>query len=113
MSDLISRRAAIDAARSHYDEYHTGDDSIEELLENLPSAQPAPQWIPCSERLPEEDMDVLVWVYGAFDIARVDRDCDTREWRWSFEEFNLYGDEMEQVVAWMPMPEPYEGGEDE
>lgn len=48
MSDLIDRQAAIDAVRSYYDEQYALCDSIEELIEKLPSAQPAPKrgrWI--------------------------------------------------------------------
>ena len=36
--------------------------------------EPEPQWIPCSERLPEEEEDFLV---------------------------------TDEVIAWMPLPEPY------
>lgn len=39
-TDLISRQAAIDAVRSYYDEQYALCDSIEELIERLPSAQP-------------------------------------------------------------------------
>lgn len=38
MDDLISRQAAIDAVRSYYDEQYALCDSIEELIEKLPSA---------------------------------------------------------------------------
>ena len=38
-SDLISRKAAIDAVRSYYDEEYDLKYSIEELIEKLPSAQ--------------------------------------------------------------------------
>ena len=37
--DLISRQDAIDAVRSYYDEQYALCDSIEELIEKLPSAQ--------------------------------------------------------------------------
>ena len=40
MRDLIDRQAAIDAVRSYYDEQYALCDSIEELIEKLPSAQP-------------------------------------------------------------------------
>ena len=41
MTDLISRQAAIDAVRSYYDEEYALTDSIEELIEKLPSAGPS------------------------------------------------------------------------
>ena len=40
MSDLIDRRAAIDAVRTFYAEEYAIEDSVEELLEKLPSAEP-------------------------------------------------------------------------
>ena len=39
-NDLISRQAAIDAVRSYYDECDERGESIEERIEQLPSAQP-------------------------------------------------------------------------
>ena len=38
--DLISRAAAIDAVRTYYDDEYALADSIEELIEKLPPAQP-------------------------------------------------------------------------
>lgn len=40
MDDQISRQAAIDAVRTYYDDEYALADSIEELIEKLPSAQP-------------------------------------------------------------------------
>ena len=40
MDDMISRQAAIDAVRTYYDDEYALADSIEELIEKLPSAQP-------------------------------------------------------------------------
>ena len=67
----------------------------------IPSAN---QWIPCSERLPKEDAYYLVTLgYGSYEDGRdiemiplVDGD-----WDWS---------PIEQVIAWMPLPEPYKEG---
>ena len=70
MSDLISRQAAIDALLHNRETYSNnfGNDPIDrytiaiidndvQTIANLPSAQ---RWIPCSERLPEEDTEVLI-----------------------------------------------------
>ena len=48
-SDAVSRRLAIDATLGviPYDEYW--EDQIIDAINRLPSAQPEPQWIPCSE----------------------------------------------------------------
>ena len=80
-------------------------------LKTLPAAQPEPQWIPCSERLPEIDVFVLVTLQhfnGEIDvvIAKVvegyfskglEWESDDGEWTW----------DIEHGFAWMPLPEPY------
>lgn len=55
-----------------------------------------PQWIPISERLPEKKQDVLVT------IDYFERDVVTDIWEGDL--FLYYG---ENVVAWMPFPEPW------
>ena len=62
-------------------------------------AQPETQWIPVSERLPEER--------GFYLTTTKDKAvyCDY----WNEDNF----DRTEMVIAWMPLPEPYRGGEKE
>ena len=61
MKDPIERMDAIGAVLKHY---RAHDNDLLELIafdiERLPSAQSEPQWISCSERLPEIDELVLV-----------------------------------------------------
>ena len=142
MSDLISRQAAIDALKEHRALYcdNTPDtfsklsyaekSRVDELdtaiatLVNLPSAQPEQRWIPCSERLPEEDTEVLIsyrYKEGEGDTDHVNIDITSygttcfggreihtlKEWRQPFDYFHA----NYEVIAWMPLPEPYKGGE--
>ena len=63
MDDLISRQAAINALIRKMRPHDNGDGTmtiyvmserlVRETLNELPFAQPEPQWIPCSERLPK------------------------------------------------------------
>lgn len=70
-------------------------------------------WIPTSERLPEESGKVLVCLaYGCINVVN---------YSVKHRKFNNYDDcpefptrAFENVVAWMPLPEPYkEDGENE
>ena len=94
MDDLISRRVAIDALH-HVDEYNGR--SVE-AIKNLP---PASCWIPITERLPEDYVDVLV-TDDSGGYATIGIDCmftrlsGKREWLAS-----------QRVTAWMPAPAPY------
>lgn len=64
------------------------------------------RWIPCSERLPEHRLYVLVtykYEYGLIDNGIT----------WYSETENKWNTSRE-VIAWMPLPEPYrEEGEQE
>ena len=101
MDDLISRQAAIDAAWF----LHPDDrDALRDTLKELPSAQ---RWVPCSERLPEGGRVVLVTEKGGFI-----RHCEYANYC-DFQEFQTVeeGLTVHDVIAWMPLPEPYKGDE--
>ena len=105
VGDMIHRQAAIDAifGRSH--------EIIKMRIGNLPSVQPEQRWIPCSERLPEEEdyksciecLDGAVWYFtenGTMGIGYYYE--STKEWS-TTDDLKTDG----KVVAWMPLPEPY------
>ena len=102
MDDLISRREAIDAISNWLYDTQTTETSDEVLLK-LPSAQPEPQWIPVSERLPEPRVDV--WVNS--DIGQIQGYYEEHIGIW-YASFGQGRDYLELIVtAWMPLPEPY------
>ena len=125
MNDLISREAAIDAIMgeptdAHYPSWYA------ERLEQLPSVQPEQRWIPCSERLSEE----RDWYLGIFkepdtgwinpipficDYVGSETKATTKEY-WILRGFTDSDERTDyyfnlECVAWMPLPEPYKGGE--
>ena len=139
MDDLISRQAVIEALKGlptwWADEggYYGGaqppmvalldpEDAVS-AIENLPSAQPEPHWTPCSEELPKENGHYLVTFHQTateedlgFDMDDTDvckMRYDTKHgWRtprripsW------INNAVVSTVLAWMPLPEPYKGGE--
>lgn len=87
------------------------DTKVEEVAQpNLPTADQ--DWIPCSERLPEEDGQYTVTVKYEHVDGYEDVYSEHGEWvdgHWDAG----YGHcgRVEKVLAWMPLPEPYKGGD--
>lgn len=79
--------------------------NLAEVGTNLVSKQPEQRWIPCSERLPEEGEVVLTQAKFKDDVKMaVSSRIDYNYWTtWGTRDIN--------IVAWMPLPEPYKGGE--
>jgi hypothetical protein len=81
-----------------------------------PTIQPEPQWIPVERELPEDFTDVLVWFeyfrYGDYNCLYQTHGIGTY-----VANYNLWTVNHEtgwkdlRVIAWMPLPEPYKGGE--
>ena len=131
MSDLISRQAAIDALGERpmvwvESDYELGArnqyDADVLALETVPSAQPEQRWIPCSERLPEEYGEFLVTMTEKAKAKDLGFDIDEtyiRKMRYNSNGWQLprhipsWINEAvkDEVLAWMPLPEPYKGGE--
>lgn len=101
--DLISRQAAIDELRDYLvkdvqfgDEltagYNDGIDMAIATISKISSAQPEQHWTPCSERLPEDGQQVLIqMLFGKMSVIKF---CATGL--------------TAHIVAWMPLPAPYE-----
>ena len=82
-----------------------------EVLSNAPTVEAVPQWIPCSERLPEEPFGCLVTVWDT-DPVTMDEFENILPYfvGWDGEQWND-GDGLQcpfEVIAWMPLPKPYE-----
>lgn len=106
--DTISRQEAIRIASGYC---HPAN--IAKELAKLPSAQSEPQWIPCSERLPDSPKQVLVYARSVhYALAKYDemREADgTYKKQWvTFDAWKPFYT-IKEVIAWMPLPlpEPY------
>lgn len=72
------------------------------------SAEAVQGWIPCSERLPDVDREVLAsGYYNDVYIATLKED-KREEYYWSA--FGGFPVMFSAVDAWMPLPKPYKGG---
>ena len=118
MDDLISRQAAIDAltnygtkiiicSRESLEDVQNAIETVinaqEEAIKNLPATK---QWIPCAERKPEEGISVLICTNDGIRTDGVfDGEGEIIEWEGAMSDRCFDSDE---VIAWMPLPEPYE-----
>lgn len=111
MSDYISKKKLISHIEAEYKSFGEDYDALQILgdIEDFKTEEiPQGEWIPWSERLPEERQVVLVTVNqtvlkGATHpviIARYTTEKDS--WIHTI---------PDAVLAWMPLPEPYNGGE--
>lgn len=124
--DCVSRQAVLDYI---YNDLGLGDEEngkdVERQMElensyryvkSLPPVTPAEKagrWIPVSERLPEDDEDVLA-CYPQGEMEVVYYHIDNSIYPTEYEDLNetgWYNEEGDALyfepIAWMPLPEPY------
>lgn len=134
ISELIEE--LIDNADSYTKELHDlmyrAANTIEMLSEKAREPKQG-EWIPCSEGMPKHSYTMRFWLTVKLDDGRI----TTLIGRWSsfgstnggetYDAFDCWKDVMinggiyrlsqpipkEQVLAWMPAPEPWEGADNE
>lgn len=89
-------------------------ETVEELIccgDIIDVELPLKKWIPVSKKLPEKEGRYWVWAEKSFVPDHVD---EPNRYQGSTEAAFMggrwYGRDVEEVIAWMPLPEPYSGG---
>ena len=95
----------------HY--YGTGIFAVrKEDIDEMPTIQPEPHWIPVEQALPEEPFGCLVTVWDTNPVTMDEFENILPYFvGWDGEQWND-GDGQQcpfEVIAWMPLPEPYKG----
>ena len=101
MDDLVSRQAVKDGMIKYG--FVAPDMDVYEFVEDeLPSIQLITEkWIPVSERLPKVEQYALITVHNQTKM------CWYQNGVFVDGEQNAYTKENEELIAWMPLPEPY------
>ena len=132
MDDLISRQALLKLMGEEPFNWTDSDKELQEvedyrnfrnMVEQLPSVNPQePKWIPVSERVanfPCLASDKFGQIFIPINIAIVNNHCyEGKNFNFDVEQF-LKGEEImldgekaylppREIIAWMPLPKPYE-----
>lgn len=107
--DAVSRQAVLDIvkfeenwlfdAKSNNADTDIAFSGIRAQVAKLSPVTPTQKWIPCSDRLPENDEDMLITNGIGINIGW--NDTDDHKWRLRDDYI------MDSVIAWMPLPEKY------
>ena len=121
--DLIKRSDAIGAIINHCENecYYRVDnwcpqcqrEEFEEAIKAVPSADRPQEWISCSERLPSEKDyigDVVIWCTDKSIVGVGWYYESTKSWATIDDTFPPI---LGEVIAWMPLPKPWRGADDE
>jgi hypothetical protein len=117
MPRLIDADALLEDARcdNALVAYLGGIETIQNIINDQPTIEvgSVPQWIPVTERLPEEDGDLYIVTAYNEEIwwNRVVVLCaEYYRGSWTWNENGREWDLTDSVTHWMPMPKPPEDG---
>jgi hypothetical protein len=140
-NDCISRQAVKEQMIKYG--FHAPDMTVTEFVEDLPPVTPQPKtrWIPVSKKLPKRNNEWYLCTVNLSNFHLVTMDLYFKNGKWldnrridMFNCYEIYGygfgksierhkldyselledfDWTERVVAWMPLPEPFDPQESE
>lgn len=102
-ADAVSREAVLEITAE------TGALETQARVKTLPSVTPKPRWIPVSERLPKS--------HGVYNVTRLIDEAYITDSCFYDGQGTWYDDTrinhdrkyLDDVIAWIPLPEPWEG----
>ena len=102
----MNNQQAIDRLTKHL-EWGWSEETVEAIEMGIHALKET-QWIPISERLPEEEEYILLSFanYTGLDIGRYEKDGENDNF-YPGDEEKTYASNGLIVNAWMPLPEPY------
>lgn len=95
----MNNQRAIDRLTKHL-EWGWSEETVDAIGMGIHALKET-QWIPCSERLPEDNTDVIVCFYSG-------TVTEMRYWGNGIFQ-GIYEHTTKVIVAWMPLPKPYKG----
>ena len=117
MNDLISVKTLTEAmtewAKENFsldDEYGHILQGMEKTLDLIEEQPTVDRWIPCSERLPEDRLNMFLVTLDNGDVC-LGVLTEYGDWYTRMSEGELHYTTEHKVLAWMPMPEPYKAGD--
>ena len=91
-----------DALKEDLTRFYDNEVTARKLIDEQPTIQPEPHWIPVTERLPQAGESVMICdAYGDICIGHRTRSG------YYFPDF--CDDKIKDVRAWAELPEPYKG----
>ena len=106
----MTNAEAIETLRANYPD--ACYEQLREAVDKAIKVLEAQEWILCSERLPKDEIAYyLVTLVDYSQLTYRDRDTDIARWdydrRKGLESWHWCKER--EVIAWMPLPEPYRG----
>lgn len=80
---------------------------MQSQVDNAPTIDATPKWIPCEKELPELKTECLITYLSWSGNPVIDIDS------YDYDGEDGWFSHMDKVIAWMPLPDPYEVEEDE
>lgn len=108
-----------DALKEDLTRFYDNEVTARKLIDEQPTIQPEANWIPVTERLPEEkDAGILKklgtskrsdYVLATVEVKgeRMTVTACTYDGKWDWNMKYAFPDY--KIIAWMPLPEPYKG----